>query len=122
MTLHPAEAGTGILFRRTDVTSRVTTIPALYDRVTASTMGTTISNSEGVSVATVEHLLAALYGTGIDNALIELDSAEVPIMDGSAAPFVMLVDCAGSVQQEAPRRTLRILKLVQIRDGDRMVR
>jgi len=121
MVLHPAEPGTGILFRRIDVASRAATVPALYDRVTASNLGTTISNNEGISVATVEHLLAALYGTGVDNAVIELDGPEVPIMDGSAAPFVMLVECAGLVQQDAPRRTLRVLKPIELSDGDRKV-
>ena len=121
MVLHPAEPGAGVLFRRSDVAIRAATIPALYDRVTASTMGTTISNSEGVSVATVEHLLAALSGCGIDNVIIELDAGEVPIMDGSAAPFVMLVECAGYVEQAAVRRKLRVLKFVEVRDGDKLV-
>ncbi len=121
MALHPAEPGTGVLFRRIDVEARTATVPALFDRVTASNLGTTISNAEGISVVTVEHLLAALYGTGVDNAIIELDGPEVPIMDGSAAPFVMLVESAGIVHQNAPRRTLRVLKKIELRDGDRMV-
>lgn len=121
MSLHPAEPGTGFLFRRVDVTPRAATIPALYDRVTASTMGTTISNNDGVSVATIEHLLAALSGTGVDNAIIELDAPEVPIMDGSAAPFVMLVECAGIKEQSVARRKLRVLKHVELQVGDRLV-
>lgn len=121
MVLHPAEPGTGVVFRRSDLASGMATIPALYDRVTGSTMGTTISNSDGVSVATVEHLLAALSGCGIDNTIVDLDAGEVPIMDGSAAPFVMLVECAGCVEQAAPRRRLRVLKHVEVRDGEKIV-
>jgi UDP-3-O-[3-hydroxymyristoyl] N-acetylglucosamine deacetylase len=79
---------------------------------------TTISNDDGVRVATIEHLMAALAGCGIDNALIEIDGPEVPIMDGSSAPFVMLFECAGAVEQDAPRRAIRILKPVTVSDGD----
>lgn len=119
MVLHPAEPGTGVLFRRNDLASGVANIPARYDRVTASTMGTTISNDDGVSVATVEHLLAALSGCGIDNVIVEIDAGEVPIMDGSAAPFVMLVECAGHVEQAAVRKRLQVLKRVEVSDGDK---
>lgn len=121
MTMHPAGPGTGVVFRRSDVSPRTATVPARFDRVTASTMGTTISNTEGVSVATVEHLLAALSGSGIDNVVVELDAGEVPIMDGSAAPFMMLLECAGAVEQCAQRRALRVLKHVELRDGEKVV-
>jgi UDP-3-O-[3-hydroxymyristoyl] N-acetylglucosamine deacetylase len=119
--MHPAGPGTGVVFRRGDVSSRIADVPARFDRVTASTMGTTISNDESVSVATVEHLLAALSGSGIDNVIVELDAGEVPIMDGSAAPFMMLLECAGAVEQCAQRRTLRVLKHVELREGDKVV-
>jgi len=121
MTLHPAEAGTGVVFRRCDVSARTAAVPARYDRVTASNMGTTISNNEGVSIATVEHLLAALSGSGINNVIVELDAGEVPIMDGSSAPFVMLLECAGAVEHCAEQRTLKVLKHVEVREGLKVV-
>jgi UDP-3-O-[3-hydroxymyristoyl] N-acetylglucosamine deacetylase len=118
MTIKPAGPDHGIVFKRTDIASWDCLIPARWDRVSNAMLCTTISNDDGVQVATVEHLMAALAGCGLDNALIEIDGPEVPIMDGSSAPFVMLFECAGSVSQDAPRRALRILKPVTVRDGD----
>lgn len=122
MTLHPAPAGTGVRFRRSDIRGGDNVIPASWRNVAGTTMCTTLANADGASVATVEHLLAALSGCGIDNLLVELDGPEVPIMDGSAWPFVFLAECAGTVEQEAPRRAVRILKPVQVGDGERSAR
>ena len=119
MTLLPAPVHTGILFQRTDITDRANTIPALYSNVTNTMLGTTISNASGVSVGTIEHLMAALWGCGIDNVIVALDGAEVPIMDGSAEPFVFLIECAGSEMQSAPRRVIEVLKTVEVVEGDK---
>lgn len=114
MTLHPATPDSGIVFRRTDLPADDCAVRARWDSVTDTTLCTTIGNQTGVKVATVEHLIAALAGCGIDNVLVELDGPEVPIMDGSSAPFVFLIDCAGRVEQTAPRRSIRVLKPVEI--------
>jgi UDP-3-O-[3-hydroxymyristoyl] N-acetylglucosamine deacetylase len=111
MSMSPAAAGTGIVFRRTDAG---TEIRANWVNTIESTRCTVLSNGEGVSVATVEHLMAALAGTAVDNAIIELDGPEVPIMDGSAAPFVFLIECAGVVEQDEVRRAIKVLKPVQV--------
>lgn len=118
MTLHPAAPDFGIVFRRSDVSGEGVEIPAAFDHVVDSRLCTTIGAS-GKSIGTVEHLMAALAGAGIDNALIEVGGSEVPVMDGSAAPFLFLIDCAGVVDQKAPRKALRILKPVSIVDGDK---
>lgn len=118
MTIKPAGPDHGIVFKRTDVTDKDSLVPARWDRVSSTTLCTTISNDDGVQVATIEHLMAAFAGCGLDNALVEIDGPEVPVMDGSSAPFVMLFECAGSVEQEAPRRALKILKPVTVGDGD----
>ena len=114
MTLHPADANTGISFKRTDIAGGGAVIPAHWDYVVDTRLSTTLGNEDGVTIGTVEHLMAALAGCGIDNALIELNGPEVPIMDGSAQPFVFLVECAGVVEQDAPRRVIRILKTVSV--------
>jgi UDP-3-O-[3-hydroxymyristoyl] N-acetylglucosamine deacetylase len=116
MCLHAADSGTGIIFRRTDVTDRDPMVPANWRNIVDARMATTVANADGVRVATVEHLMAALAGCGIDNAVIEIDRAEVPIMDGSAAPFVFLIECAGTVMQNATRRAIRVLKPVMVGD------
>ncbi len=118
MILHPADADAGIVFRRTDVAGRGAEIPALWDRVVDTRLCSVIGNEDGVTVSTVEHVMAALAGCGIDNALIELNGPEVPIMDGSAEPFVFLIECAGVREQDAPRRFIRVLKPVAVTDGD----
>jgi UDP-3-O-[3-hydroxymyristoyl] N-acetylglucosamine deacetylase len=119
MILHPAAPGTGIVFRRTDAGGAGAEIAAHWRNVVESTLCTTLSNGEGITVGTIEHLMAALAGAEIDNVLVELDGPEVPIMDGSAAPFVFLIECAGVVEQDAPRRAIRILKPVTIEDGEK---
>jgi len=111
MTLRPAAPGTGIVFRRIDAGAE---IPALWTNTANATLCTMLSNGEGVEIKTVEHLMAALAGGGIDNAIIELDAPEVPAMDGSAAPFVALIDRVGTVAQDLPRRAIKVLKPVEI--------
>ena len=120
MTLHPAEAGSGIRFRRVDITDRDNVIPALWSNVTDTRLNTCIANDAGVSVKTIEHLMSALAGMGLDNALIDIDGEEVPVMDGSAAPFVFLIECAGLVEQAAPRQVIKILKRVTVTQGDKI--
>jgi UDP-3-O-[3-hydroxymyristoyl] N-acetylglucosamine deacetylase len=118
LTLHPAAPNTGIVFYRGDIRRGEPRIAALYKNVVDSALCTTIANSDGVKVATVEHLMAALHGCGIDNALIEVDGPEVPIMDGSAAPFVFLIECAGIVEQGVPREVIRVLRPVEVAAGN----
>lgn len=117
MTLHPATADHGILFRRSDVDGDGADILARWDRVTDTRLCSALGNDEGVSVGTVEHLMAALAGCGIDNALVELDGPEVPVMDGSAKAFVDLIRAAGVVELSAPRRVIRVLKAVSVEQG-----
>ncbi len=117
MTLHPAASDTGILFRRVDVPSENSLISAKYDTVSDLTLCTTICNDAGTKVATVEHLMAAFAGCGIDNAIVELDGPEVPAMDGSSAPFVFLIECADVVDQPKERRYIKVLKEISVTDG-----
>ena len=112
MTLRPAAANTGIVFRRLDLAEPVD-VPADALNVTTTDLGTTLEFGEG-KVATVEHLLSALAGLGIDNIFVDLTAAEVPIMDGSAAPFVFLLQSAGIEEQSAPKRFIRIKKSVRV--------
>ena len=121
MTLHPADPDTGIVFRRTDVAGKGAEIPALWDRVVDTRLCSVLGNEDGVTVATVEHLMAALAGCGVDNTIIEINGGEVPIMDGSSEPFVFLVECAGVVEQDAPRRVIRVLKPISVEhEGSRV--
>jgi UDP-3-O-[3-hydroxymyristoyl] N-acetylglucosamine deacetylase len=120
MTLNPAPVGSGIVFRRTDIVPSPVDIPAHFDRVADTCLCTGIAAEErpDVQVGTVEHLVAALYGCGIDNALIELDGPEVPILDGSSAPFVFLLECAGTIEQDAPCAEIEILRPIRVEAGD----
>jgi UDP-3-O-[3-hydroxymyristoyl] N-acetylglucosamine deacetylase len=120
MVLRPAPPNTGIVFRRVDLDPPVD-IPARANHVTETTLGTTLS-LDGVGVSTVEHLLSALAGLGIDNCFVELTAAEVPIMDGSAGPFVFLVQSAGIEAQAAPKRFVRVRRRVEVKDGDKWAR
>jgi UDP-3-O-[3-hydroxymyristoyl] N-acetylglucosamine deacetylase len=120
MVLRPAPANSGITFRRSDLDPTVD-IPARAENVGETTLGTTLS-VEGAKVSTIEHLLSALAGLGIDNIIIELSADEVPIMDGSAGPFVFLLQSAGIEEQNAPKRFVRIKKSVKIEDGDKWAR
>ncbi|MGB8622682.1 MAG: UDP-3-O-acyl-N-acetylglucosamine deacetylase [Paracoccaceae bacterium] len=117
MTVHPASAEYGIWFRRTDVVGADAMIPALWDAVVPSRLCTKIVNRAGVSVSTVEHVMAALAGCGIQNALIEIDGPEVPILDGSSAAFVAGFMGRGLQQLDASSRALRILETVEVSDG-----
>ena len=120
MTLRPAPANTGILFRRLDLPEPVD-VPATALNVTETNLGTTLESGEG-KVATVEHLLSALAGLGIDNVVIDLTAAEVPIMDGSAAPFVFLIQSAGIEELDAEKRFIRVLRPVEVTEGDKWAR
>lgn len=120
LTFKPAGIDTGIRFRRTDLSAEV---PARFDRVVDTRLCTVLA-PEGrpeARIGTVEHVMAALAATGIDNAVVELDGPEIPILDGSAAPFLFLIGCAGAVAQDAPRRGIRILRPVRVTDGDASV-
>jgi UDP-3-O-[3-hydroxymyristoyl] N-acetylglucosamine deacetylase len=122
LTLLPAPIGTGIVFIRTDVHDRDNRILARGDYVNETMLGTTLTNKAGVSVATVEHLLAALAGFGLDNLIIEIDGPEVPIMDGSSAMYARLLMNAGVARQAGPRRQIRILEPIEVRQGDKFAR
>ena len=117
LSLRPAPIDTGIVFRRTDLSPAVE-IPARYNYVGDTQLCTALQKND-VKIATVEHLLSALAGLGIDNAYIDVNAAELPIMDGSAAPFVFLIQSAGVREQNAPKRFIRILKPICINNGDK---
>ena len=112
MTLHPAAPNTGIVFRRTDLAGAE--LRADWRNSVEQPLCTKLEDGKDFSVATIEHLMAALAGLEIDNVLIEIDGPEVPVMDGSAAPFVFLIECAGTLEQEAPRRAIKVLKPVNV--------
>ena len=116
LTLRPAPEGHGIVFRRSDLG---VSIPARHDLVLDTRLNTTIGlhDNPAARVATVEHLMAALAGLGVDNALVELDGAELPILDGSAAGFVFLIECAGIAAQDATRRAIEVVRPVRVADG-----
>jgi len=114
LRLLPAEPDTGIVFIRTDLKNGARTIPARWDHVVETQLCTMIGNAQGGKVGTIEHLMAALSAAGVDNATIEVDGPEVPVMDGSADPFVFLIEMAGLVEQKAARRELVVLKPVKL--------
>lgn len=122
MVVNPAPAGHGIVFHRLDLPAGQARIPAIWDAVVPSRLCTLLANPHGHTLSTVEHIMAALAGCGIHNALIDIDGPEVPILDGSAAPFVRAFLAAGITTQEAPVRALRILHPVEVRDGDAVAR
>lgn len=119
MTLRPAPVGTGIVFTRVDQGNAL--LPAVYDLVSETQLGTTLRNVDGVNLATVEHLMAALWGCEIDNLFVDVDGPEVPAMDGSAAPFVFLIECVGIVEQSAPRQALRVCQPVEVVAGEKRI-
>jgi UDP-3-O-[3-hydroxymyristoyl] N-acetylglucosamine deacetylase len=120
MTLRPAPANSGIVFRRLDLPQPVD-VPANALLVNETTLGTTLER-DSAKIGTVEHLMSALAGLGIDNAFVDLTAAEVPIMDGSAAPFVFLLQSAGIEEQNAPKRFIRVLRRIEVVEGDKWVR
>jgi len=122
MVVKPAPAGQGISFLRTDAVKGDPRIPARWDAVVPSKLCTLVANDDGVSVSTIEHVMAALAGCAIHNAVIEVDGPEVPILDGSAMPFVEGFLRAGIVGQDAVVRAIRILQAVEVRDGEAVAR
>jgi UDP-3-O-[3-hydroxymyristoyl] N-acetylglucosamine deacetylase len=120
LTLRPAAPNTGIIFRRVDLDEPVE-LKAHPENVGDTTLSTTLEK-DGVKVSTVEHMLSAMAGLGIDNAYIDLSAPEVPIMDGSAGPFVFLIQSAGIEEQNAPKRFIRITESVRVEDGDKWAR
>src|SRR2546428_8431350 len=118
LTLGPAPVDAGFIFVRTGLDEADREVPAIAESVTATDLATVLGDREGPLVSTAEHVLAALRGMGVDNAIIEVDGPEVPIMDGSAAAFVAAIDQAGIVTQSASRRFIQILKPVQVAIGD----
>src|SRR5262249_27074462 len=119
LTFHPADAGTGLRFIRTRVDGRrECEIPADMDAVTATEFATVLGDASGPLASTAEHVLAALSGLGVDNAVVEIDGPEAPIMDGSAAPFVAAIDQVGLETLDQPRRHIRVLRPVQVAMGD----
>src|SRR5918994_1829404 len=120
MSLRPAPVDTGVVFRRVDLDSPVD-IPARAELVGEARLASTLVKGE-VKIHTVEHLMSALSGLGIDNLFVDLDAPELPIMDGSASPFALLLQQAGLEEQAAPKRFLRVKKSIEVRDGDKWAR
>ena len=116
LTLNPAPTNSGIVFKRTDIKSAP--IKASLENVFDTRLSTSLSNDE-IKISTVEHLLSALAGIGIDNAVIELDGPEVPIMDGSARPFVFMIQSAGIQEQSAAKRFIKIKKTIEVKQGEK---
>jgi len=121
LCLKPAEVNSGILFKRTDIKNTSNTIQANYKNVSSTMLCTKIKNSTEVSVATIEHLMAAFYGEGIDNVLVEIDSSEVPIMDGSAFDFVEAIRSVGIQEQSCSKKFIKVLKKIEVKDGAKRI-
>jgi UDP-3-O-[3-hydroxymyristoyl] N-acetylglucosamine deacetylase len=122
VTLRPAAADAGVRFLRTDVKDRDPAVPARAEAVCQTRLGTVIGNGDGVSVSTIEHLMAAFCGLGVDNVLVEIDGPEVPIMDGSCRAFVEAIDDAGRRAQAARRRYIEILEPIVVTEDDKSAR
>lgn len=122
MVVHPASADYGIWFKRTDLDAAQAMIPARWDAVVPSKLCTLLANEQGATVSTVEHVMAALAGCAIHNALIEIDGPEAPILDGSSAPFVARFLARGMREQAAPVRAIRVLRPVEVREGAAVAR
>lgn len=122
VVLHPASAEHGIWFRRTDAVDGDPMIPARWDAVPEAELCTKIANSDGVSISTIEHLMAAIAGTGLSNLLIEVEGPEIPILDGSSAVFVKAILSRGVREQAVPVRAFRVLKPVEVRNGSAFAR
>ena len=120
LTVKPSEPNTGITFKRVDINSN-NIIHANFKNVVEPILCTKIKNENGVTVSTVEHLMAAFYGEGIDNALVEVDASEIPIMDGSAVDFVDAIRSAGIEEQNEPRKFIKVLKKVEVKDGSKFI-
>lgn len=118
LKLIPAECNTGIIFKRIDVENGKNIVKASYELVTHTMLGTTISNEYGIKVCTIEHLMAAIWGIGINNLIIEIDAEEVPIMDGSAESFMFMLECAGIKEQLKSKKIIEILDTISVQEGD----
>ena len=121
LCLKPAAVNSGIKFKRTDIDDSKNIIEASYKNVSSSALCTKITNSYGVSVSTIEHLMAAFYGEGIDNVLVEINASEVPIMDGSAFDFVMAIKSYGTQEQNYSKKFIKVLKKVEVKDGPKYI-
>jgi len=121
LTLKPEKVDSGIKFKRTDINSSKNIIEANYKNVHSPILCTKIQNSFGVSVSTIEHLMAAFYGEGIDNVLIEIDAPEVPILDGSSFDFVTAIRSYGTEEQKSPKKFIKVLKKVKVNDGQKFI-
>ena len=121
LSLHSAEANSGILFKRIDVDNPKNIIEASYKNVSSSALCTKIKNSYGVSVSTIEHLMAAFYGEGIDNVLVEVDAPEIPIMDGSAFDFVEAIRSVGTQEQNYSKKFIKVLRKVEVKDAGKHI-
>jgi len=117
LSLKPAAVNSGIKFKRTDIDNNKNIIEANYNNVNSPVLCTKIQNSDGVSVSTIEHLMAAFYGEGIDNVLVEVNASEIPIMDGSAFDFVEAIRSIGIEEQKEKRKFIKVLKKIEVRDG-----
>ena len=121
LCLRPAQANSGILFKRTDVDNNKNIIEATYKNVSSPILCTKIKNSHGISVSTIEHLMAAFYGEGIDNIMVEVDAPEIPIMDGSAFDFVEAIRSVGTQEQKYLKKFIKVLKKVEVKDGPKYI-
>ena len=121
LIVKPSKPNTGIVFKRVDIKNKDNIIKANFKNVEDPILCTKIKNGSGASVSTVEHLMAAFYGEGIDNALIEIDSSEVPIMDGSALDFVDAIRSVGIEEQNQPRKFIKVLKKVELKEGEKFI-
>jgi UDP-3-O-[3-hydroxymyristoyl] N-acetylglucosamine deacetylase len=119
--IHPAEAGKGIVFRQINKRGRITDIPATWRRVRDMPLCTCLAAENGAKVRTVEHLMAAFYGCGVDNAAVEVFGEEIPILDGSAAPWIELMHATGVRRLEQPRRRIVLRKKIEVADGNRRI-
>ncbi len=120
LTIRPAGPNTGIIFQRTDINNN-NIIHANFKNVVEPILCTQLRNEKGVTVSTVEHLMAAFYGEGIDNALVEVDASEIPIMDGSAVDFVDAIRSVGIEEQSQPKKFIKVLKKVEVKDGQKFI-
>ena len=121
LIIKPLKENSGIVFKRTDIDESKNIIEANYKNVHSPVLCTKIQNSHGVSVSTIEHLMAAFYGEGIDNALIEINSSEVPIMDGSAFDFVEAIKSVGTQEQNQVKKFIKVIKKVEIKEGEKYI-
>ena len=120
LTIRPSKPNTGIIFKRVDINSN-NVIHANFKNVVEPILCTKLRNKNGVTVSTVEHLMAAFYGEGVDNALVEVDASEIPIMDGSAVDFVDSIRSVGVEEQNEPRKFIKVLKKIEIKEGQKFI-